>query len=111
MTRSEYRGNEIFEDKGVWRYITTGSRVAVKELPCARCKCERTLEGHDACLGILEGVVNACCGHGNNAEAYIQYPDGSTIHGENALIIMRKGQNNDHRRIYCGRLLCVACIS
>lgn len=32
--------------------------------PCIRCGNPPTPEGYDACLGHLEGVKSACCGHG-----------------------------------------------
>ena len=31
---------------------------------------------HDPCLGTLEGVVEACCGHGDPAAAYRSFTDG-----------------------------------
>ncbi len=41
---------------------------------CVKCKKGPTKEGHDGCLGTLPGsIMNACCGHGNNEIAYIQY--------------------------------------
>lgn len=47
-------------------------------------------EEYDACLGKLAGgVMNACCGHGGHAEgAYVQFSDGNTIHGQDALIVI-----------------------
>lgn len=58
--------------------------------PCAKCGLPPTKEGHDGCLGTLVspsrgGVMNACCGHGNNKQAYIQYWDRSDIRGEAAV--------------------------
>jgi len=41
---------------------------------CAKCKKCPTKEGHDGCLGTLPGkIMNACCGHGDDGCAYIQY--------------------------------------
>ena len=53
---------------------------------CDHCGIERTVDGHDGCLGTLEGnVMNACCNHGGTGEgAYIQYWDGRWIGGEEA---------------------------
>jgi hypothetical protein len=31
---------------------------------------------HDPCLGTLEGVVEACCGHGDESRRYVSYADG-----------------------------------
>lgn len=51
---------------------------------CAKCKKGPTKEGHDGCLGTLPGVMNACCGHGNDRQAYIQYWNGNRIAGDEA---------------------------
>tara|TARA_R110000787_G_scaffold155864_1_gene269719 strand:+ start:473 stop:742 length:270 start_codon:yes stop_codon:yes gene_type:complete len=40
---------------------------------CLHCKKNRTLEGHDGCVGTLKNVMNACCGHGEGKMAYIQF--------------------------------------
>lgn len=53
---------------------------------CKKCKKGPTEEGHDGCLGALPGpVMNACCGHGNDRQAYIQYWDGKRIAGHEAI--------------------------
>lgn len=44
-----------------------------------------TSEGHDPCLGTLDGVSNACCGHGVTEEAYVQFGDGTIISGSDAV--------------------------
>jgi hypothetical protein len=50
---------------GQWRYTDTGEPYSPDDKrPCRRCGQEPTPEGHDACLGKLDGVVSACCGHG-----------------------------------------------
>ena len=35
----------------------------------------------DPCLGTLPGVVGACCGHGKQHKAYVQFEDGLTFRG------------------------------
>jgi hypothetical protein len=56
---------------------------------CVKCKKGPTPEGHDGCLGTLPGpIMNACCGHGNDSQAYIQYWGGSDIRGVEAITIM-----------------------
>jgi hypothetical protein len=42
---------------------------------CIKCKKLPTKEGHDGCLGTLpdDTIMNACCGHGQDDMAYIQY--------------------------------------
>ena len=48
--------------------------------PCSKCNEYPTSEGHDACLGTLGNVMNACCGHGKN-KGYIQFDNGIRISG------------------------------
>ena len=53
---------------------------------CAKCRKGPTVEGHDGCLGTLPGgVMNACCGHGYDKGAYIQYWSGKIIRGPEAI--------------------------
>lgn len=60
---------------------------------CNICKKCRTIEGHDGCIGTLENVMNACCGHGISEEAYVQFnhkeydkaPNKYRIEGKEAL--------------------------
>lgn len=74
---SDYlRGHEIEHD-GVWVYCDTGEPTAGNRRDrCGFCGLPSTPDGHDGCLGALPGVVNACCGHGVEAEAYVQFVDG-----------------------------------
>ena len=60
------------------------------ERHCGYCKKPKTKEGHDACIGILPNVMNACCGHGQDDEAYIQFWDSSDIRGKDAIDIIKK---------------------
>lgn len=66
--------------------------------PCANCELMPSIEGHDGCLGTLtsnehSGIMNACCGHGDKRMAYIQYWDGHSIQGIDAL--------NEQLRLLC----------
>ena len=36
---------------------------------------------HDPCLGTIEGAVEACCGHGDTAKAYVSFRDGRRFEG------------------------------
>lgn len=75
-----YRGHKI---KQV--YIYEDTKELVSENPnreCGHCGKENTKEGHDGCLGTLPNVMNACCGHGNKKEAYVQYLDGRIKRGD-----------------------------
>lgn len=57
---------------------------------CSMCGHPPTAEDHDACLGTLPGVMNACCGHGVTQDAYVQFLDGETIRGESASVILHE---------------------
>lgn len=69
------RGYEIEEVNGVWIY--SDNKKPTKEnwqkRPCGYCGLDFTKEGHDGCLGELPNVMNACCGHGEKSDAYIQW--------------------------------------
>ena len=51
--------------------------------PCGRCgeamPSEEVADSADACLGLLPGVDNACCGHGTRSESYIQFANGVIV--------------------------------
>lgn len=49
-----------------WRYIDN-NEIVCDARPCKRCGRPPTKDGHDACLGHLDGVASACCGHGGRA--------------------------------------------
>lgn len=58
--------------------------------PCVRCLEHPTKEGHDACLGTtLPGLMNACCGHGEDKWAYAQLLDKTVIYGDDATVIIK----------------------
>ncbi len=61
--RSYARGWLIIWLDGQWVYDDTKEPID-EERDCKQCGCPATPEGHDACLGTLEGVQAACCGHG-----------------------------------------------
>jgi len=58
---------------------------------CAHCNLPPTKEGHDGCLGTLheKEVMNACCGHGSDQQAYIQTWDGKCIRGAAAIAAIK----------------------
>ena len=77
-----YRGHAITFKNGAWVY-DTGELVSNDPgRPCGHCGRPVTPEGHDGCLGTLPGVNNACCGHGDPAQAYVQYTDGRRVGGD-----------------------------
>lgn len=65
MTARAYnRGHKIkFIPCRGWIYSDDFSSITV-ERPCKKCGRLPTIEGYDACLGFIEGVSSACCGHG-----------------------------------------------
>ena len=90
MITSRYRGHAIEYVDGEWVYSDTGDSTADthEDRGCGYCNLSATKEGHDGCLGTLKGVMNACCGHGDNAEAYVQFLDKTSVRGEDAIDIM-----------------------
>ncbi len=83
---SMWRGHKIQEINEQWVFVDTGEPVADSDRPCGYCHKYRTSEGHDACLGTLPGVQNACCGHGQIDDAYVQMPSGTITQGREAKI-------------------------
>lgn len=98
---SHFRGHEIAYINDVWVYVDTGEPVAsVPDRSCGYCGRKRTKEGYDGCIGFIVGAQNACCGHGNTEEAYIQYEDGSEVRGINArnkqrVMILKRSKLNE----------------
>ena len=87
-TTALLRGHKIEFVSGQWRYKDTGEPTEGNPRQCGKCKANDRPDGHDACLGELQGIMNACCGHGDDAATYVQFLDGSTISGEDAAIIL-----------------------
>jgi hypothetical protein len=67
------------EEKSKWFYCDTEEECNY-ERPCVKCKKYATIKGHDPCIANLEGVTNACCGHGVE-EGYVQFKNGLVIRG------------------------------
>lgn len=76
VSKSNLRGHPIIYVNDEWFYADTREPTAGNPRPCGKCGQEDTPEGHDACLGTIPNVVNACCGHGDDSIAYIDYQDG-----------------------------------
>jgi len=85
---SKLRGHEIELLNGVYVYSDTKESTACqyKNRPCGYCGKHYTKEGHDGCLGTLENVMNACCGHGEVNDTYIQFNNKTIIKGKEAII-------------------------
>jgi len=90
MTHSTLRGHNIEFVNNEWIYSDTKEPTVYtfKDRPCGHCNKHNTPEDHDVCLGELKSIMNACCGHGVAREAYVQFLDGFSIHGEDAVIIL-----------------------
>lgn len=84
---STLHGHLVKKVNGKFYFADTGESTVLtwKNRPCGHCGEYRTKEGHDACLGVLEGVMNACCGHGCTDSASIQFVDGSMLFGQEAI--------------------------
>ena len=68
-----HRGHSIILVNDAWVYADTNELVSENpNRECGHCGLSNTPEGHDACLGTLPGVSNACCGHGDVSQAYVQ---------------------------------------
>ena len=90
MIKSYTRGHATRVINGIWCFLDTKKpcKEETKERLCKNCGERPTKEGHDACLGTLIGVRNACCGHGDSNEAYIQFLDKKCIYGEDAVTVL-----------------------
>lgn len=92
----QWRGHTIYKKGSDWVYADTQKPVHLNpDRPCGFCGAANTIEGHDGCLGTLPGaVMNACCGHGNPYEAYIQFDDGHRISGSLLLALESEEGNS-----------------
>ncbi|MDT8895440.1 hypothetical protein RSO41_12315 [Halomonas sp. I1] len=82
------------ETENEWIFADTGEPIYTQDMAghgqfrrCAYCGLGPTPEGHDGCMGTLPEhiVMNACCGHGIDARAYVQHRDGTCVRGAEAL--------------------------
>ena len=91
MATSSLRGHQIYFDGKLWRYRDTDESTADtwRSRSCGVCKEPDTKEGHDPCLGTIPNIMNACCGHGSPADAYIQFMGGLTLRGRAAAIFQQ----------------------
>lgn len=56
------RGHPITWDGDVWRHLD--GIPASRERPCVSCGVLADPGAPDPCIGFLDGVTSACCGHG-----------------------------------------------
>ena len=69
MIKAFSRGHEIYFKDGNWFY-SDNNEPFKDDIPCKKCNRYPTKEGYDACIGYIEGVSEACCGHGIKGEEY-----------------------------------------
>ena len=86
-----FRGYKIELSQGVWIYSDNKEPCKVIR-GCGFCGASNTPEGHDGCVGTLEGVMNAFCGHGVKEEADVQFASGQRFAGKEALNFINKVQ-------------------
>jgi hypothetical protein len=103
MQTSKLRGNSIYMDgQGVWRYEHDDVLVSDNiDRKCGHCSKDSTEHGHDGCLGTLKpDVNNACCGHGVESDAYIQFTTGAELRGIHAAeafeSLISQGKENEN---------------
>lgn len=88
--RSTDRGHAITFKEGAFVFDDTGEPTVGSTRPCGHCGKCATAEGHDACISRLPGVKNACCGHGEVGDVYVQMLDGRYLQGWDAVVAIRK---------------------
>ncbi len=83
--RDKYRGHAVTAD-GL-RYVDTDQLISDNvDRDCGHCELPNSPNGHDGCLGAQPGVVNACCGHGYDAHAYVNFTGAEWLYGRDALL-------------------------
>jgi len=97
MKTSYLRGHQIEFINNEWVFSDTLEPTAEthKSRACGNCGKMETAEGHDACLGNLPGVINACCGHGIILQAYIQFLNGTELRGSDAIIKQKQMKKDE----------------
>ena len=89
--KQKWRGHYIVFVNGEWLYADNEMPTANdRDRECGYCGRSNTKEGHDGCIGTLPNVMNACCGHGVQSDAYVQFLDETCIYGEDAIELMKK---------------------
>ena len=78
--KGRLKGHDIITKDGItWVYEDNGINIEEEERSCKHCG--KTCKVLDDCLGKLPGVKNACCGHGDREQSYIQFENGTIIRG------------------------------
>ena len=78
MVTSQSQGYNIYYDNTAmqWKYEDNNEIFNSKKLrPCQKCKEVPLLDQYDGCIGYLDSVIYACCGHGIH-KPYVIFSDG-----------------------------------
>ena len=83
---STFRGHPISWVDEMWVYDDDKKPIpgwGGENRPCVKCGSNKwSGDGeHDQCLGLLPGVDNACCGHGDKSQSYIRFTNGVVVRG------------------------------
>ncbi|KKM75722.1 hypothetical protein LCGC14_1387360 [marine sediment metagenome] len=84
IARGHFRGHPLIWASDRWVYEDDGAEIPANSgeiRPCIKCG---SLFGEgevDPCLGVLPGVDNACCGHGECSKAYVRFINGVVLKG------------------------------
>ncbi len=92
MPSGHLRGHKIEWNENSWMFSDTREPTVEtwEDRPCGNCGRHETPEGHDACLGTLPGVMNACCGHGDHQGAYVQLHGGKILRRREAVEFIKE---------------------
>lgn len=66
---------------GYWVWSDNEEPIKDNPRPCKKCRIMIADGEADPCLGVLPGVVNACCGHGVREQAYVMFENGQVVRG------------------------------
>lgn len=83
------RGHSIYCNDGE-NWVMEDDSPINHSIECAYCGGSPNKEGHDNCIANLKGVKNACCGHGNIIDCYVQLHTGQVFYGAKAKEIIEK---------------------
>ena len=79
MVTANSRGHLIKFINNEWVYADNGKPIDKEIRSCKRCGCMPTPEGYDACLGFVNDMSSACCGHGVEEPYFIKAEQMTTI--------------------------------
>jgi len=94
MHHSSHRGHPVvFIDPQLY-YTDTIELTRLQCRPCGVRGKFNSKQGHDACISSIPGILNACCGHGEEKSAYVQFSDRFCWYGKKAADLLARYKNN-----------------